>query len=128
MKNLFYLLFVLPLLFSCGDATSDKPEVAYITLDNIEVYESDLAEMTWTEAKKACADLGDGWRLPTLDELKSLCENQEKIGGFTDRNYWSSSIANYEGSEYPYGLYFNDCEEYFSPNPRARVRPVRTKE
>ena len=125
---LLYLLLFLPLCFGCGDSTSDESEVAKITIDNIEVYKSDLGEMTWTEAKTACSKLGSGWRLPTLDELKSLCENQEKIGGFTDRNYWSSSIANYEGVEYPYGLYFDDCKEYYSPDPLARLRPVRTKE
>ena len=128
MEKLFYLMFTMSLVLCCGDSTSDESEVAKITIDNIEVYKSDLGEMTWTEAKMACSKLGSGWRLPTLDELKSLCENQEKIGGFTDRNYWSSSIANYEGGEYPYGLYFDACKEYYSPNPLARLRPVRTKE
>ena len=46
--------------------------------------------MTWDDAMKACADLGDGWRLPTKDELNLLYENKEKIGGFAHSDYWSS--------------------------------------
>jgi hypothetical protein len=40
---------------------------------------------------KACADLGDGWRLPTKDELNLLYKNKEKIGGFANNYYWSST-------------------------------------
>ena len=32
---------------------------------NLEVMTEDLGEMNWEDAMKACADLGDGWRLPT---------------------------------------------------------------
>lgn len=35
---------------------------------------------------KKGADLGDGWRLPTKDELNVLYENKDKIGGFAS-NY-----------------------------------------
>ena len=125
MKNLLYLFFVLPLLFSCGDSESDESETL-IVLDNLEVYKSDLGKMNWTEAKKACSELGSGWRLPTLDELKSLCDNQENIEGFTDKKYWSSSTANDGGVEYPYVLRIKSCKEYFKTKPEANVRPVRT--
>ena len=38
----------------------------------LEVMTEDLGKMTWYEAKKACADLGGGWRLPTKEgELES---------------------------------------------------------
>mgnify|MGYP006195566053 CR=1 FL=1 len=28
--------------------------------------------MGWSDAKKACSNLGEGWRLPTKSELKFL--------------------------------------------------------
>ena len=38
--------------------------------------------MSWDEAKIACAKVGDGWRLPTKDELNMLYEYKVKVGGF----------------------------------------------
>ena len=55
----------------------------------------DLGQMDWMEATKACADLGDGWRLPTKDELNILYENKDKIGGFASGYYWSSTEFDY---------------------------------
>ena len=67
-------------------------EVSTIKIGNLEVMTEDLGKMTWDEAKKACKNLGDGWRLPTKDELNVLYENKEKIGGFADHYYWSSTV------------------------------------
>ena len=50
-------------------------------------------EMGWYNAKRACAALGNGWRLPTMDETEILFENSYKIGGFKHGEYdyyWSS--------------------------------------
>ena len=58
---------------------------------NLEVMTEDLGNMKWNDSKKACADLGDGWRLPTKDELNLLYKNKEKIGGFAMELYWSST-------------------------------------
>ena len=44
----------------------------------------DLGEMNWDDAMKACADLGDGWRLPTKDELNLLYENRIKLAVLLD--------------------------------------------
>lgn len=72
------------MLASCGAST--------VKIGNLEVMTEDLEGlMKWDEAVKACADLGDGWRLPTKDELNLLYENKEKIGGFASNVYWSSS-------------------------------------
>ena len=56
-----------------------------------EVYPEDLGEHTWKDAKKVCEDLGDGWRLPTREELHVMWLNKDNIGGFTNSYYWSSS-------------------------------------
>jgi GH24 family phage-related lysozyme (muramidase) len=61
-------------------------------IDDIEVAEKDFPEkMNWEDAKKACEKLGEGWRLPTKDELKILFRKKDKIGGLSDCYYWSSS-------------------------------------
>jgi len=57
---------------------------------SFEVYPDDLGQMDWKDAMKACADLGDGWRLPTRLELL-LMYNQEDHGGFANLYYWSST-------------------------------------
>ena len=67
-------------------------EASTIKIGNLEVMTEDLGQMNWDEAKKACKNLGDGWRLPTKDELNLLYENKEKIGGFANNyGYWSST-------------------------------------
>lgn len=53
----------------------------------------DLGEMDWFQAVVACSNLGNGWRLPTKQELHAMYVNLYKrgIGNFTDDYYWSSS-------------------------------------
>ena len=64
-----------------------KPE-----FEAFEVYHEDLeGHYTWHEAKKACAKLGAGWRLPTKEELHEMYEKRDMVGGFTPFYYWSST-------------------------------------
>ena len=58
----------------------------------------DLGKMNWEDAKKACENLGDGWRLPTIEELEKIYEYRDKIGGFEDNSYWSSTETDYGGA------------------------------
>ena len=63
-----------------------------IKIGNIEVAQYDFPKiMNWEDAKKACADLGEGWKLPSKDELKYLYQNRVAIGGFAPGVYWSST-------------------------------------
>jgi hypothetical protein len=75
-----------------------------IKIGNLEVAEYDFPGRTnWKEAKRICADLGDGWRLPTKKELITMYKNSEKLGGFKEHlkhpgvieenHYWSSDEA-----------------------------------
>jgi len=93
MKYLFVFL-LLGLMISCGDASGDvtkeKQAKSTVKIGDLEVMTEDLGEMSWEDAKKACADLGDGWRLPTRVELNLLYQNKESIGGFDNYEYWSS--------------------------------------
>ena len=80
-------------------------------IGNIEVAQFDFPKkMIWYEAKKACADLGNGWRLPTIDENNFIYNNKAKIGGFANDYYWSSS--EYDDS--------NARELYFSNGYQGR--------
>jgi len=105
MKKLLFiasvgLLFVCFLLVSCGESYSSI-KVQEIGL---EVMSKDLkVKMKFEDAKKACADLGDGWRLPTINELKKMYQYRDKIGGFKEEHYWSSKES---GTEYALEYHF----------------------
>jgi hypothetical protein len=103
---------------------SSCSQVSTIKIGSLEVMSEDLGKMKWENAKKACADLGDGWRLPTKDGLNILYENKDKIGGFASNHYWSST----EGDSYgAWEQSFSDGGQFsgHSDNNRSYVRAVR---
>lgn len=63
-----------------------------------EVYPRDFGKMKWEDAMKACADLGDGWRLPTRLELLVMYNNQDELGGFASNYYWSSTESDFNNA------------------------------
>ena len=70
-------------------------------IDKFIVAENDLTDLlNWEDSKKACIELGEGWRLPSKKELNLLFQNKEKIGGFVETNYWSSTQFDGYGSCY----------------------------
>ena len=81
----------------------------------------------WANAKIACARLGEGWRLPTKDELNILYQNAFKIGGFSISSYyWSSSDDNDNGA---WAQSFNDGEQKYYKDVKTYgcyVRAVRS--
>jgi hypothetical protein len=50
----------------------------------IEIYKTVIETyMTFEEANKYCVELGDGWRLPTKDELINMFNNNsDKFGNY----------------------------------------------
>jgi hypothetical protein len=61
-----------------------------IRIGRLEVAENAFSEeMYWKDAKKVCADLGNGWRLPTKNELFIMYKSQ--IPNIPYYGYWSSS-------------------------------------
>jgi hypothetical protein len=88
------------------------------------VHPTELGKMTWEEAKKACASLGKGWRLPTRVELLLMYENKDVVGGFANNYYWSST-------EYDFNLawlqdFSNGFQNYNDKNNTDYVRAVKT--
>ena len=93
-------LLLLPLLLvTCFCFAQDAKEIISkpIKIGNLLVAEYDFPnQMKWEDAKKACALLGKGWRLPSKTELNFLYKNRKKIGAYTDddalSSYWSSTV------------------------------------
>ncbi len=74
-----------------------------IKIGNLLISEKDFPnEMNWDDANKACALLGDGWRLPTQDELNILYQNKDKIGGFSNNSFWSFTVYSDNKPGYQY--------------------------
>ncbi|MCX6353681.1 MAG: S8 family serine peptidase [Candidatus Aureabacteria bacterium] len=69
----------------------------------------------------------DDWRLPTKDELITICANKGVMGDYHPSSYWSST----EATEYDaYGVSFSNCALYELPisTAIAYVRAVREVE
>lgn len=60
-------------------------------LEDLEIRFEDFGAMTWYEANEVCKRTGNGWRLPTLQELELMYEHKDSIGEFIRKPYWTSS-------------------------------------
>ena len=111
MKKLLFLPLLLITFFCFGQDAKEiigKP----VKVGNLLVAQNDFPKlMNWVDAKRACAALGKGWRLPTKAELNILYQNKDKIGGFAVIIYWSSTEID-NAVVYAQGFYngrlFND--------------------
>jgi formylglycine-generating enzyme required for sulfatase activity len=154
MNKLYYLLIILLTFFlGCREHTSEAitdttisptydtvPETIpikdpiignSIIINNLEIAQNDFPNlMNWDAAKKACAALGNGWRLPEKFELEMIYENKDKIGGFADMHpYWSISekdfVGNYIAYAHRMGNPFNVGDFWFK-KVEFLVRAVRS--
>ena len=112
------------MMTSCGKSDT-------VVIDNIEVKTKDLDKMNWAEATEACEKMGEGYRLPTKDELNILYENKDDIGGFTTEKvgfYWSST----EGDDDETDAWVQEFRDGFQNDGgkhyNYRSRPVRSIE
>ncbi len=89
---------ILPLLMIASFCFAQDAEEIIgkpIKIGNILVAENDIPEdLNLEDAKKACQALGKGWRLPTYAEMNIIFKNRDKIGGFEENMYWTSSVLN----------------------------------
>jgi hypothetical protein len=94
----------------------------------IVVHLEDFGPMTWANAMKIDEQLGEGWRIPTLDELKALrnavgqgAENQAE---FSNGLYWSAT----EYDQYQARLLrFRDGNATYRYNKDAEHRKYRVR-
>jgi hypothetical protein len=88
---------------------------------HFELYPEDAPqEMTWEEAVEYCESLGDGWRLPTIEECFLMYNNKV----INNNVYWSSTeYVNY----FAWFFYFNiGNASYNNEDVTNYVRAVRT--
>ena len=98
-----------------------------MNIGNLQIYPRDLSSMEWYVATKICLGLGDGWRLPTKEELNVIYVNREIINGLSTDDYWSSTHSSCHNRVW--GQYFaNGFQLIASPSLECRVRPVRDSE
>ena len=94
-------------------------------IGSLEVAQYDFPEeIDWHEAMKECTALGPGWRLPTIEELRLIFKNDDKISNFSGLVYWSSSEKDNSNA-----FFFNICGEstsYFNKQTINYVRAVRS--
>lgn len=89
-----------------------------IKIGKLQIASNDFPEkLDWNDAKKACSMLGNGWRLPTEEEIKILKDKIRDFDGFhwssseqMSRSRWSRYISIYgtdgtDGSNVSMGLY-----------------------
>jgi len=140
MKRLFAILLAM-VLTSCGTSLEPpKSNTDYkniigkpLKIGNLEIAQYDFPNiLNWVDAKKACEELGEGWRLPNIDELTVMYKNKDKIGGFkveiyfTVNLYWSSTEYD---TNHAWGANFDSYGTPDSgPNKNAKlyVRAVRS--
>ena len=102
--------------------------------ENLELYPTDFPkQMSWKDAINHCESLGDGWRLPNIDELNLMYIEYKKdnsIADFTYTYYWSSTDNSVAGIKNPFfalGKNFNYEGKVMEIDKENRygVRPVR---
>jgi hypothetical protein len=129
---IFSILLLMAIASCGGESTEETVDSASILGDpikvgNLLVAQNDFPnQMKRTDAKKACASLGPGWRLPTNDELDILDQNKDKIVGFGSDGYWSSSGGFGGVSAWHQNFVYGLLLEFFEgKRPRFSVRAVR---
>jgi hypothetical protein len=93
-------------------------------IGNIEISDKRFKDITFKSAKKACVILGDGWRLPTKEELNLMWLNRESTGGFAAASYWSSSCYNNNFAWFQH--FYNGLQNFDFKLTTNYVRAVRS--
>jgi len=100
----------------------------------VQVAENDFpSRMTWYDAMKGCQNLGNGWRLPSIEELNAMYSQLHKNGkghfktGTLNSRYWSSEEfdVNNALSLSFYSYHFYSDGDYGDKFDIGHVRAVR---
>jgi hypothetical protein len=94
----------------------------------IEIWEEDLPlKMTKDDAEKACSQLGEGWRLPDLEEMEIIYDElfSENKGNFKSKgSYWISDLT---PDDFLMSFdFFEGITQMSTESLKEWVRPVRT--
>lgn len=78
----------------------------------------------WKDASTLCESYGEGWRLPTKEELNCIYVNKDEVGGFLRDWYWSSDRV---GQFNIWVQSFSNGKQFgYSNSNSAKVRCVRS--
>ena len=123
-------IIILSLLLYCqAFAIAQNKPLATSTIKlsdcGLEVKSADEPEsLNWYDAKAKCESFGNGWRMPTKQELDCLYKNKEKIGGFNRDYYWSGERV---GDWNVWVQAFNNGRQFgYSGSNSAKLRVVRS--
>jgi len=105
-----------------------------IIVDNnikYEVYPYDLGYgngtveglMTWYYAMESCKRLGEGWTLPTKEELDLMYRKKEYLGILPLHGYWSCD--EYDAYSAYYQYFFTGVQYVFEKRMPSFARPIR---
>lgn len=96
-----------------------------IKIGNLEVAQYDFPEnMKWRNVYAELSKLGGNWRIPTMNELKILYQNKDKIKGFTSSEYWSSTTS---GPKSIFGInFYNGAWRNYDMYSQLGLRAIRT--
>jgi hypothetical protein len=100
-----------------------------IRFGELEIMTKDLDYINFNEANKICQDLGNGWRLPTKQELDLIYENKIKIGGFAS-HFRAFYISSTDYENLPGFIWIKGFERgesgCFTKEDKRNVRLIRT--
>lgn len=112
-------------LGNCFEIVKDNLNSAY-TLGDIIVSKYEMRNLTFNEAKNLCKSLGDGWRLPTIEELEQIKNNGKTIEKDLDISfYYSESKTCDDCYDSFWGLNLDNGKKIvFDKTSYLRVLPV----
>jgi hypothetical protein len=135
MKHITKILFFI-LLTSCGGHPKENTDYKKIIGNPIKItdngFELEITQydfpfkMDWNEADQACTAMGDGWRMPTVDELSLIFKYEDRVPEFRKENiYWSKSETEFENMVWMSGYKIGDMRT--KKSDRNTFRAVRAK-
>jgi len=88
-----------------------------ITGENLQVAKFDSEnQLDWYQAKKKCEEFGEGWRLPTISELKLIYKELHQKENFQPAVYWSrTESSSMRAWTFDFG-YGTDDHGYYKEN------------
>ena len=139
MKKLLYLGIIL-ILASCSSNESESTElneyeepvnmskgvISTLIIGNLEVMPIDIGKGHYNDYMEVCEKLGNGWRLPTKDELNFLFKNKFQLGRYNS-SYWSSTpVTDKDNHRWSQNFNYGTQEPEDARFERLGIRPVRS--
>ena len=87
--------------------------------------QDEAAAMSWDDAILAVRKHGEGWRLPTIAELRWMYGQRQLIDGFDDEDYWSSTQQDVN-SAWIQGFRAGDQDRY-NKQSKLKIRAVKSR-